>query len=160
MRKQPITRYPYLLIMAIMFSCLLSAPVRAGTVTIDAGKMHLIQEKGRVEFFNNVHLIREGMELNCDHLIAWYDEHRLKRAEADGHVVIIQDKVRGHAKHATLDQAKNTLTLKGKAVLEQDGNRIEGETIVHHLNRKETVVTPVEGGRIHMSIESEETVKQ
>jgi len=147
-----------LLLSALLF--IAPAIASAGTVQIEAGKMTLYQKEGKVEFTHKVHLVRETMQLDCDHLIAYYSEHQLTRADADGHVVIIQDKVRGHAERATLDHVKSILTLSGKAVLEQDGNRIEGETIVHNLELQKTIVTPVQGGRIHMSIESEEATSQ
>jgi len=146
---------PGLTIPAILI-CLLPLPLWAGTIQIEAGKMTLLNKESKVEFFDKVHLVRESMQLDCDHLTAYYSDHKLTHADASGHVVIVQDKVHGHANKARLDQLKGILTLTGKAVLEQEGNRVEGETIVHNLNTQKTDVTPATGGRIHMTIESEE----
>ncbi|TLS76693.1 lipopolysaccharide transport periplasmic protein LptA [Mariprofundus erugo] len=126
------------------------------TVQIDAERMNMFHKDNRVEFFGKVHLVRDTMVLDCDHLTAYYVDNKLTHADAEGHVVIVQDKVHGHSNKARLDQLNGKLTLSGKAVLDQDGNRIEGETIVHDMNRKDTVVTPGESGRIHMRIESDE----
>lgn len=126
------------------------------TVQIDAQRMTMFHKDNRVEFFGKVHLVRDSMVLDCDHLTAYYVDKKLTYADADGHVVIVQDKVRGHSNKARLDQLNGKLTLSGKAVLDQDGNRVEGETIIHDMNRKDTVVTPGESGRIHMRIESDE----
>ncbi|MDX8405445.1 MAG: lipopolysaccharide transport periplasmic protein LptA [Mariprofundus sp.] len=150
---------PFSSLIIVTLLCLLPLSARADSVQIEAGKMTLFQQQNKVEFFDKVKLVRENLQLECDHLIAYYSDHKLTRADADGHVVIVQDKARGHAQKATLDQRKGTLTLTGHAVLEQDGNRIEGETIVHQMNKQKTTVTPTRGGRIHMSIDAEEAVK-
>lgn len=146
-----LTRY-----LLALLACFLPLSVWAGTIQIEAKKMTLLQKESKVEFIGEVHLTRENMQLDCDHLIAYYSDHQLTHADADGHVVIVQDKVHGHSNKARLDQIKGILTLTGQAVLEQQGNRVEGETIVHNLNSQKTVVTPDTGGRIHMTIESEE----
>jgi len=147
-------KQPHFFILALL--CIFPLPLWAGSVQIEAGKMTLFQKEGRVEFFNSVHLVRETLKLDCDHLTAYYSDHKLTHADASGHVVIVQNDVHGHAKKAHLDQLHGTLTLIGAATLEQKGSRIEGETIVHDLNAEKTVVTPIKGGRIHMRIESED----
>jgi len=143
-------------LLALLIS-LLPLPVWAGTIQIEAGKMIMFHKDSKVEFFDKVHLVRESMQLDCDHLIAYYSDHKLTHADADGHVVIVQDNVHGHANRASLDQIKGILTLTDQAVLEQQGSRVAGEIIVHNMNTQKTVVTPVKGGRIHMTIESEDT---
>ncbi|WP_018293631.1 lipopolysaccharide transport periplasmic protein LptA [Mariprofundus ferrooxydans] len=146
-----LTRY-----LPALLACFLPLSAWAGTIQIEAKKMTLFHKENRVEFFDKVHLTRENMQLDCDHLVAYYTDHQLTHADADGHVVIVQDKVHGHSNKARLDQIKGILTLTGQAVMEQEGNRVEGETIVHNMNSQKTVVTPDTGGRIHMTIESDE----
>ncbi|EAU54009.1 lipopolysaccharide transport periplasmic protein LptA [Mariprofundus ferrooxydans] len=146
-----LTRY-----LPALLACFLPLSAWAGTIQIEAKKMTLLQKESKVEFTGKVHLTRDTMQMDCDHLVAYYSDHQLTHADADGHVVIVQDKVHGHSNKARLDQIKGILTLTGQAVLEQQGNRVEGETIVHNLNSQKTVVTPDTGGRIHMTIESED----
>lgn len=146
-----LTRY-----LPALLACFLPLSAWAGTIQIEAKKMTLFHKENRVEFFDKVHLTRENMQLDCDHLVAYYTDHQLTHADADGHVVIVQDKVHGHSNKARLDQIKGILTLTGQAVMEQEGNRVEGETIVQNMNSQKTVVTPDTGGRIHMTIESDE----
>lgn len=74
--------------------------------------------------------------------------------DAFGHVTMIQGEKKGHADTARLDQKKNLLTLKGNAVMEQPGGRIEGETIIHNMSSEKTEVYPVKGGRTHMTIKT------
>jgi len=135
--------------------CLLPLPVWADTIQIEAGKMTLFHKDSKVVFFNNVHLIRGKIQLDCDHMIAYYSKkHKLTHADADGHVVVVQGHMHGRANKARLDQVRGILTLSGQAVLEQMGSRVKGETIVYNLNTRNTVVTPVTGGRVRMTIES------
>ncbi|MDQ6992965.1 MAG: LptA/OstA family protein [Mariprofundus sp.] len=151
--RQKLRRYLF----PLLLLCLLPLPLWAATVQIDAGKMTIYQKEGKVEFVHKVHLIRETMTLKCDHLIAYYSDHKLTHADGDGHVVISQEQLLGHSDRVHLDQIKGLIILSGQAVLEQQGSRVEGEKIVHHLNSQETTVTPTKGGRIHMTIESDQS---
>jgi len=144
-----------LLILAGLF--LLPVQSWAGAMEIDAEKMIFLHKSEQAEFINNVHLKRDDFELRCDRLIAYYANNKLDRAEAFGHIQLIQNNVTGRSEKAILDQKNNTLTLIGNAVLEQEGSRVEGETIVHDMNRDKTVVQPGKGGRTYMTIESNQT---
>jgi len=129
----------------------------AGTVKIEAGKMTVYHKTSQVIFTQQVHLTREDFELYCDRLVAYYTDNDLDRAEAFGHIRLRHGKAKGTSDKAVFNQSKGTLTLIGNAVLEQEGSHIEGDQIVHDLNRDQTVVTPVKGGRTHMTIESEKS---
>jgi len=141
----------------IAFALLIGLPpsqLWAGTVQIEAGKMTVYHKKNQVIFTDRVHLTREDFELYCDRLVAYYTDKDLDHADAFGNIRLRRGKMRGTADKAVLNQAKNTITLSGNAVLEQDGNRVEGEQIIHNIKREKTVVLPVQGGRTHMTIES------
>jgi len=133
---------------------LLPAQLWAGTVNIEAEKMTVYHKKDQVIFTTKVHLTRQDFELYCDRLIVYYTDKNLDRAEAFGHIRMLHGKARGTSDKAVLNQRKNTVTLIGNAVLVQDGNRIEGETITHDMTKDKTVVLPAKGGRTHMTIES------
>jgi len=126
----------------------------AGTVQIEAGKMTVYHKTNQVIFTRQVHLTREDFDLYCDRLVVYYTDKDLDRAEAFGNIRLRHGEARGTADKAVLNQGKGTLTLSGNAVLEQGGNRIEGEQIVHDMNKDKTVVLPAKGGRTHMTIES------
>ncbi len=129
----------------------------AGTVKIEAGKMTVYHKTSQVIFTKQVHLTREDFELYCDRLVAYYTNNDLDRAEAFGNIRLRHGKVKGTSDKAVFNQSKGTLTLIGNAELEQEGSHVEGDQIVHDLNRDQTVVTPVKGGRTHMTIESEKS---
>ncbi len=126
----------------------------AGVVQIESGKMTVYHKTSQVIFTEQVHLVRDDFELDCDRLVVYYKDKGIDRAEAFGNIRLHHGKARGTADKAVLNQAKNSLMLIGNAVLEQDGNRVEGEKITHDMTRDKTVVLPSKGGRTHMTIES------
>ncbi|MDQ6997208.1 MAG: lipopolysaccharide transport periplasmic protein LptA [Mariprofundus sp.] len=126
----------------------------AGPIQIESGKMVLLHKSNQVEFTKDVHLIRDEFELFSDRLVAYYNDKDLERAEAFGNIKLKQGEVTGSADKAVLNQKSNTLTLIGHALLEQHGNRLEGNKIIHDISLEKTQVFPVKGGRTHMTIES------
>nr|WP_241697810.1 LptA/OstA family protein [Mariprofundus sp. NF] len=138
---------------------MVSTPLWAGPVEIESDKMVFMHKTERAEFINRVHLKRDDFELYCDKLVAYYKDNQLDHAVATGHIRLSQKKITGRSDKAILDQKNNILTLIGNAVLEQPGGRIEGETITHNMNREETSVQPVKGGRTHMTIDADESEK-
>jgi lipopolysaccharide transport protein LptA len=136
---------------------LLPSLLWAATMQIEAEKMIFYHKQNKVEFTSNVQVKRDDFVMRCDRLVVNYSEGentQLEFVDAFGHVTMTQGKRRGKADTARLDQKKDTLTLKGNAVLEQPGGRIEGETIVHHMSSEKTEVYPIKGGRTHMTIET------
>ncbi len=128
----------------MLIIALLPSQLWAGAVKIEAGKMTIYHKKNQAIFTQNVHLTRDDFELYKD----------LDRAEAFGHIRLRNGKVKGTSDNAVFNQGKGTVTLMGNAILKQDGSHIEGDRIVHNMNSDQTVVTPVKGGRTHMTIES------
>ncbi len=146
-----------------MFSVLavlmLPLPLQAGPLHIEADSMLLQHANSQVEFSGKVRLSRDDFTLSCDRLIGHYrkDRHEIEKAEAFGHVTMRQGKARGQSERAVLDQRNQTLTLIGHAFIEQGGSRIEGERIVHHIDRQQTLVTPKDQGRTRMLLDTDET---
>ncbi len=145
----------------LMLFLLLCSPfqARAGSIQIESEKMVLLHKLNQATFTHHVHLTRDDFELYSDRLVAYYNDNDLERAEAFGNIKLKQGDISGHSDKAILDQKNNTLTLIGNAVLEQKGNRLEGEKIIHDIKLEKTLVFPAKGGRTHMTIESDDDNK-
>ncbi|MDX8407023.1 MAG: lipopolysaccharide transport periplasmic protein LptA [Mariprofundaceae bacterium] len=135
---------------------LAASMAHAGPLHIESRHMLLDHKMSQVEFAGQVLLTRDDFQLQCDKLIAHYIEGRqkLEKAEAYGHVRMQQGNAHGEANEALLDQGKGTLILMGDAFIEQNGSRIEGQTITHNMNQQRTTVIPDEHGRTRMILES------
>jgi len=141
--------------MLLILALIVPALAAAETVQIESEKMTLYHKTSRVIFTGDVHLVRGDFTLDCDRLVAYYQKQDLDHADASGHIRLRHGKVHGTADKARFEQKSETLTLLGNAVLTQDGNRVEGDQIIHDLSREQTTVLPVKGGRTHMTIESD-----
>jgi len=160
-RHAIICRIAFTLLFCTLGSGALSAQGNQSTkhqppLTIEAAKLTILHKQNRATFTGDVHLTRGDFELFSDKLVAHYRDHSLERAVATGHVRIRRQTMRGHSASATLNQAANTITLAGHAVLEQDGNVVKGETIIHDLKANSTRVQPAKHGRTEMIIQVKE----
>ena len=126
----------------------------AGPLTVQADHLDIWHSKQQALFTGKVHLIRDDFELFCDKLRAFYTEGGgIERAEATGHVRMQQGDKRGHADKADLDNQRQILTLTGHAVMEQPGGHIEGETIIHDIQKKTTEVRQGKHERVKLRID-------
>lgn len=144
-------------IILVTAAMLMPSILWAGSMQVEAGKMIFFHKENRVEFINNVQVERDNFIMNCDRLVVNYSEGEnteMEFADAFGHVIMTQGDKKGYADTARLDQKNNILTLKGNAIMEQPGGRIEGETITHNMASEKTEIQPVKGGRTHMTIET------
>ncbi|OIO67267.1 MAG: lipopolysaccharide transport periplasmic protein LptA [Zetaproteobacteria bacterium CG1_02_53_45] len=141
--------------MLALLLALTSSVAWAGPVEIESGKMTFSHKTGQAEFTRDVVLTRDEFNLQCDRLITYYKNNQLDHADAFGHIKIRQGKITGSADKAVLDQGKGKLTLIGNAVLQQQGSRVQGETITHFIDQEKTIVQPKAGGRTRMIIESD-----
>ncbi len=132
-----------------------SAWAESGAVEIESGKMIFFHKTSQAEFNQNVVLKRDDFQLRCDKLIAYYKNNKLDHAEAFGHIKIKQGTVTGTSNKAVLNQTEGKLTLIGNAIMQQQGSRVQGETITHYINQEKTIVQPKAGGRTRMVIESD-----
>jgi len=129
-----------------------------GAVTIESEQMTVDHLHNQAEFTGGVHLIRGDFDLRCDRLLAYYQNNELQRAEAFGRVRMQQGQKRGASKQATYSKQDDVLTLIGKASVEDKDGVIRGEKIIHSIKTEHTQVTQGNGGRVRMSIESEDSV--
>ncbi|OIO69575.1 MAG: hypothetical protein COW19_06735 [Zetaproteobacteria bacterium CG12_big_fil_rev_8_21_14_0_65_55_1124] len=133
---------------------------QAATVTIKSDHLDIWEQKQEALFTGSVHLIREDFELFCDSLRAFYLSGKegggIDRAHAVGHVRMIQGGKKGTSDSAVIDNKKQIVTLTGHAVMEQDGGRVEGETIVHNLAAKTTEVLQGGDGRVTLHLDDKQ----
>jgi len=145
-------------VLTVIFS--VGYPAWAGPVTVQADHLDIWHDKQQALFAGNVHLKRDDFELFCDKLKAFYAEGSgIERAEAIGHVRMQQGDKHGRANRAELDNNRQILTLTGHAVMEQPGGRIEGETIIHNIQKKTTEVRQGKNGRVKLRIDTDSTGK-
>ncbi|MDQ6959354.1 MAG: lipopolysaccharide transport periplasmic protein LptA [Mariprofundaceae bacterium] len=135
-------------------------PAWAGPVTVQADHLDIWHNKQQALFTGNVHLKRDDFELFCDKLKVFYTEGSgIERAEATGHVRMQQGDRHGRADSAKLDNKRQILTLSGHAEMEQPGGHIEGETIIHNIQKKTTEVRQGKDGRVKLRIDTDSTGK-
>lgn len=133
----------------------------ASPVTIQSDQLDVWHAKHEALFVGHVHLTRGDFELFCDRMqVRYADKGGIQRAVATGHVRMRQGNKSGRADRAELDNQAHTLTLTGHAVMEQPGGRLEGETIVHHLQDRTTEVRRGDGGRVKLRIDSDGAADQ
>jgi len=133
-------------------------PAWAGPVTVEADHLDIWHDKQQALFAGHVHLKRDDFELFCDKLRAFYAEGSgIDHAVATGHVRMQQGDKHGHADKAELDNKRQILTLTGHAVMEQPGGRIEGDTIIHNIDKKTTEVRQGKNGRVKLRIDAGST---
>jgi len=140
---------------------MLGATAQAATVTIQADHLDIWHDKQQALFTGNVHLVRDDFELFCDSLRAFYKSKKdgggIDHALAIGHVRLLQGDKKGSADSAIIDNNKQIITLKGHAVMQQVGGRIEGDIIIHDMVAKTTEVRQGKHGRVHLRIDDKKT---
>ncbi|MDQ6972789.1 MAG: LptA/OstA family protein [Mariprofundaceae bacterium] len=144
---------------ALIFVCSLfvAVNVQAATVTVQSDHLDIWEQKNEALFTGQVHLLREDFELFSDSLRVFYNKGEqgggIDHALATGHVRMIQGDKKGSADSAVIDNKHQLVTLKGNAVMEQAGGRVQGETIVHDMAAKTTEVRQGAGGRVRLRID-------
>lgn len=135
----------------------LPGSARATTLTVQSDHLDIWENKQEALFTGSVHLVREDFELFCDSLRAFYRTGKegggIDHALATGHVRMIQGDKQGSSDSAVIDNRRQIVTLRGNAVMEQEGGRVAGETIVHDMAGKTTEVMQGEGGRVSLRID-------
>jgi lipopolysaccharide transport protein LptA len=145
------------ILLVALFVALLPALALATTLTIKSDHLDIWEAKQEALFSGHVHLVREDFELFSDSLHVFYrsgkDGGGIDHALAKGHVRIIQGDKEGSSDSAIIDNRKQLVTLRGHAVMVQEGGRVEGESIVHNIAAKTTEVTQGESGRVTLRID-------
>jgi len=153
----------FMYVVASVLAVVLSGvyPAWAGPVTVQADHLDIWHNKQQALFAGSVHLKRDDFELFCDKLKVFYTEGSgIERAEATGYVRMQQGDRHGRADSAELDNKRQILTLSGHAEMEQPGGRIEGETIIHNIQKKTTEVRQGKDGRVKLRIDADSTGKE
>ncbi len=150
-------RVNFLLFGVLALLLLLGSTTQAATVTIQSDHLDIWHDKQQALFTGNVHLVRDDFELFCDSLRAFYKSEKdgggIDHALAIGDVRLLQGDKKGSADSAVIDNEKQIITLKGNAVMQQVGGRIEGDIIVHDMVAKTTEVRQGENGRVRLRID-------
>jgi len=132
----------------------------AGPLTIQSGHLDIWHKKHQALFTGKVHLIRDDFELFCDTLRVFYIEGSgVDHAKATGHVRIQQGDKHGHADRANLDNKKHILTLIGHAVMQQPEGNIEGEIIIHNIQKKTTEVRQGKHRRVKLHMNDKDSAE-
>ncbi|MDX8395867.1 MAG: lipopolysaccharide transport periplasmic protein LptA [Mariprofundaceae bacterium] len=141
---------------------LMTTATWAGPIEVDSEKLAVDHAKNRAEFMGTVHVHQDEFDLYCDRLVTFYKQNmgeELERAEAYGHVRISQEKKRGAADKAIYEKGTGLVTLIGHAEVEDEGNILRGEKIVHNLETTETrVIKSNDGERVRLVIESDDDI--
>jgi len=146
-------------LLVVLFFCLTLMPAvaLATTLTVKSDHLDIWEAKQEALFSGSVHLVRADFELFSDSLRVFYrsskDGGGIDHALATGHVRIIQGDKEGSSDSAIIDNRKQLVTLRGNAVMVQEGGRVEGESIVHNMASKTTEVRQGEGGRVTLRID-------
>ena len=97
-------------------------------------------KKGTRTFINNVLAVQGTLRLKADKLIGIYENGALQKATMWGNLARFKqrpdgkpDDVQGWAQKMILDQQANTITLVGKAALQQGPQTARGETIIYNM---------------------------
>jgi len=108
-------------------------------VDISSDEVDLNFKTGQRTFIGNVRLIQGSLKLRADHLEASYKNGELIEAIAKGNPAAFKQRAdgktsddEGEGKTIILLQKENTLELKKKAVLIQEGNTARGDYIFYN----------------------------
>ena len=129
---------------------------RKDPIDISSHGFEYFHEQKRTQFRGNVVVVQGDMTLKSDVLtVAWEDvvptpasstttRQQIKQIIAEGHVEITSGERRATSRKAVFSETKRTVTLSGKAILQEGTNRITGEVVRIFLDEKRSVV---EGGK-------------
>ena len=120
-------------------------------VKIDAANLQ-VRDKDKVATFGgNVHLVQGDTTLRCKTLVVFYDQdaspgamtvaapatpggsQSIKRLEAKGDVIVTQKDQTATGENGVFDMKSNTVTLRGRVVISQGPQVIEGDRLVVNL---------------------------
>ena len=111
---------------------------------VKGDQMHADLHRHTVIFEGSVLATYGAMTVRCDQLTVFYDATdekmlggTVKRAEAEGEVVVTQKDSVAKSRRALLDAVHQTVTLTGDPVVYQGQRMLRGKTIVYHLKTRE-----------------------
>lgn len=123
----------------------------ADTMTVDADRFELYQDKQRAEFYGHVVVHRQDMVLKADKVLIWYQEiagkQELKSLHATGHVVIHTKAKQASADKATFEAGSDMLILTGDAQVKDENSVLEGEIIEYNTTTENMKVLKGKSGK-------------
>jgi len=130
----------------------------AQPMTVDADKMELFQQAQRADFYGSVEVHRENMVLKADKMNVWYEsmdgETKLKKAQANGHVMITTPTQKGWADQAVFTANNHILVLTGHAKMENEQSVLQGEKIQYNTITEDVKVLKGKAGeQVHFSFD-------
>jgi len=143
----------------LLFSLLMGSSLAiAEPMTVDADKMELFQQAQRVDFYGNVVAHRDNMVLNADKMKVWYasidGQTKLKKAKANGHVIIITPTQQGSADQAIFTTNDHMLVLTGHAKMQSKQSVLQGEVIQYNTITEDVKVLKGNTGKqVHFSFD-------
>ncbi len=100
----------------------------------------LTYEKDKVVYMGNVRLTRGDALLTADKVTIYLDENKkAKLIEAEGRARYVEGNRRGSADKMVYDLRDETITLKGKAKVEEGQNFVEAEEIIYYKKEDKAV---------------------
>ncbi len=122
-------------------------------MTVDADRFELVQGKSQADFYGHVVIQRDDMTLMADKVRVWYKENTetgkktLKKAEANGHVIIDTPDSKGRSDYALFTTGSDMLLMKGNAHMTSQQGTVEGEHIAYNIKTKDTKVMSGQAGK-------------
>ena len=132
---------------------------RKDPIDIRSHGFEYFHEEKRTQFRGNVVVVQGDITLKSDVLtVTWQDvvptpasstttRQQIKQIIAEGHVEITSGERRATSRKAVFSETKRTVTLSGKAILQEGTNRITGEVVRIFLDEKRSVVQGGKGER-------------
>src|SRR5262249_26718431 len=137
-------------------------------VKIESATLEVRDKDNKATFFGNVQVTQGDTILRCKRLVVFYDQapapspsatsaqpgqkksggQKIKRAEAEGDVVVIQKDQTATGDRGVFDMKSNTMTLTGNVVLTQCQNVIRGESLFIDLTTGMSRVEAGKGARV------------
>jgi len=116
-------------------------------IVITSRRMQADKLGDKVTFTGDVTLKKEGMTLNSDSMVVFYDvtTKSIKDIEATGNVVVRKEGRVALANRASYDSREEKIVLTGDARIIENENQLGGEKITLFMRNDRSIV---EGGKV------------
>jgi len=116
-------------------------------IVITSRRMQADELGDKVTFTGDVILKKEGMTLNSDSMVVFYDVKTkgVREIEAAGNVVVRKEGRVAHSNKAIYDSREEKIVLTGDARIIENDNQLGGEKITLFMRDDRSIV---EGGKV------------
>jgi len=116
-------------------------------IVITSRRMQADELGDKVTFTGDVILKKEGMTLNSDSMVVFYDVKTkgVREIEASGNVVVRKEGRVAHSNKAIYDSREEKIVLTGDARIIENDNQLGGEKITLFMRDDRSIV---EGGKV------------